>query len=124
MDSIGPVRWYTDLDGITRADMEVLFQNNLWEVGYRAFWVAVGQFDAVGKMILNCCDFVIVPVWETENGRKIQEEFRRQLKESGETKLYAALLEIPVKEELGGVPEETVAMAARKGVEAIWSAGR
>lgn len=123
-DSIGPVRWYTDLESITREDMEVLLQKNLWDVKYRAFFVAVGQFDTVGKTILNCCDFVLVPVWETESGGKIQAEFRRQLKESGETKLYAALLEVPVKETFGSISEESVALAAKKGEEAMEGAGR
>lgn len=124
MDSIGPVRWYTDLDSVTGEDMEVLLRKDMWDVGYRAFFVAVGQFDKVGKKILNCCDSVLVPVWETESGRKIQEEFRRQLKESGETKLYAALLEVPVKEALGTFSEESVVLAAKKGEEAMEGAGR
>lgn len=119
MDSIGPVRWYTDLSSVTKTDMESFFRSGLWETQYQAFFVAVGQFDTVGRNVLGCCDNVLVPVWETKEGRRIQEEFRRQIKESGETKLYSGILEFSVEESLGALPEEAVAAAVNKGVEAI-----
>lgn len=119
MDSIGPVRWYTDLNGVTKSDMEALFRSSLWETKYQAFFVAVGQFDATGRTVLGCCDNVLVPVWETKEGRRIQEEFRRQLKESGETKLYSGLLEFFVNDNFGVLSEDVVDAAVIKGGEAI-----
>lgn len=119
MDSIGPVRWYTDLDSVTKEDIKALLQNDRWDTKYEAFLVAVGAFDRTGRNVLSCCDFMLVPVWETEQGRNIQEEFRRQLKESGETKLYSGMLEFPVKETFGQMSEETFEEAVKKGGEAI-----
>jgi hypothetical protein len=119
MDSIGPVRWYTDLRGITKEDMERLLQSNMWEAEYQAYFVAVGQFDRTGKTVLNCCDAVLMPVWETADGVAIAEEFRRQLKGSGETKLYSGLLEFSVKEPIGMLPEQAVSAAVKKGGEMI-----
>ena len=119
MDSIGPVRWYTDLDSVAKEDIKALLQSDRWDTEYEAFFVAVGAFDRTGRNVLNCCDSVLVPVWETEQGRNIQEDFRRQLKESGETKLYSGMLEFSVKEALGQVSEETFAEAIQKGGEAI-----
>ncbi len=119
MDCMGPARWYTDLCSITKEDMEGLFRNDMWEAGYQAYFVAVGQFDWAGKNILNCCDAVLMPVWETADGAAIAEEFRRQLKESGETKLYSGLLEFAVTETFGMLHEETVAAAVKKGGEMI-----
>jgi len=117
VDSIGPVRWYTDLESMTKEDIEVLLQGKFRDTEYRAFFVAVGQFDRAGKTILNCCDRVLIPVWETEEGRRIQEEFRRQLKESDETALYSGILEFSVKEPFAENREEAVAEAVRKGGE-------
>ena len=119
IDSIGPVRWYTDLDSITKEDIKALLQSDRWNTEYEAFFVAVGSFDRTGRNVLNCCDSILVPVWETEEGRNMQEEFRRQLKESGETKLYSGMLEFPVKETSGYMSEETFAEAVKKGGEAI-----
>lgn len=125
MDSIGPVRWYTDLAGVTGEDVKKLLQGELWDTEYQAFFVAVGQFDKAGRNVLNCCDCVLVPVWETESGSHIQEEFRRQLKESGETKVYSGMLEFPVKESCGAAYEEAVEVAVKRGGEAIvGSSGR
>ncbi len=119
MDSIGPVRWYTDLDSMTKEDLEALLHGQWQATEYKVIFVAVGQFDRAGRTALNCCDFVLVPVWETESGKRVQEEFRRQLKESGETKMYAGMLEFPVKENAGMCPDEAVAAAVKKGGEAI-----
>lgn len=119
MDSMGAVRWYTDLDSITKEDLKELLQSDRWNTEYQALFVAVGQFDRTGRAVLNCCDFVLVPVWETEGGRYIQEEFRRQLKESGETKVYSGMLEFRVKETFEGFFEEAVEEAVKKGGEAI-----
>lgn len=119
MDSIGPVRWYTDLDSITKEDIETLFRQEAGSLGYSAVFVAVGQFDRVGKTVLRCCDNILVPVWETGNGKSIQDEFRRQLRESGETKIYSGLVEFGVKEPLTERMEEVVEEAARKGGEIL-----
>ncbi len=119
MDCIGPVRWYTDLDSITKEDMEALLYAGWQIANYQAIFVAVGQFDRAGRTVLSCCDFVFVPVWETENGKRVQEEFRRQLKESGETKIYAGMLEFSVKGLVGEAFEEAVTAAVKKGGEAI-----
>lgn len=119
MDGIGPVRWYTDLGSITGADMEALLRRDVWETDYQAFFVAVGQFDRTGRTVLNCCDNVLVPVWETKDGKQLQEEFRRQLKESGETKLYSGMLEFAVRGGSDDVCAEAVAEAVRKGGEVI-----
>lgn len=119
VDSIGPVRWYTDLTGVTAEDFKKLLQGELWNTEYQAFFVAVGQFDKTGRTVLHCCDSVLVPVWETESGGRIQEEFRRQLKESGETKVYSGMLEFPVKAFCGDALEEAVEIAVKQGGEAI-----
>lgn len=124
MDSIGPVRWYTDLNGVTKEDAEALFGEGIRGTEYKAYFVAVGQFDNVGRDILSCCDNVLVPVWETKDGKQIQEQFRRQIKESGETKLYAGMLEFTVKETGGLSMEEAVAEAVEKGGKAIAECGR
>lgn len=119
MDCVGPVRWYTDLDSIAKEDMKALLQSNRWNTEYQAFFVAVGQFDRTGRNVLNCCDSVLVPVWETEEGRNLQEEFRRQLKESGETKLYSGMREFSIRESSEKAFEEACEEAANKGGEAI-----
>lgn len=117
MDAIGPVRWFTDLDSVTAEDLERLFCREIWDTDYRAFVVAVGQFDRTGRTVLRCCDKVLIPVWETEEGRKIQEEFRRQLKESEETKLYSGVIEFSVPVVGNGNFEEAVREAVKKGGE-------
>ena len=119
MDSIGPARWYTDLDSVTKEDMETLFRQEAGMADYSAVVVAIGQFDRTGKTVLRCCDKILVPVWETECGKKIQEEFRRQLRESGETKIYSGLVEFGVKEPLTERMEEAVNEAVRKGGEIL-----
>ncbi len=123
MDMIGPVRWYTDLRHMTKEDIRNLLQGELWDREYRAFFVAVGMFDCVGQDILNCCDGVLMPVWETAHGQAVQEEFRRQMKESGETKLYSGIREFPVKEVEGVLFEEAVKAAVKKGEEMIEGCG-
>ena len=117
MDTIGPVRWFADLASITAEDLKQLFCRNLWDTEYRAYMVAVGQFDAMGRAVLRCCDKVLVPVWETEEGRKLQEEFRRQLKESEETKLYSGMIEFSVRGSGSEACQEAVKEAVRKGGE-------
>ena len=117
MGAIGPVRWFTDLESMTVQDLERLFSREIWDTEYRAFVVAVGQFDKVGRTVLHCCDKVLVPVWETEEGRRIQEEFRRQLKESEETKVYSGMIEFSVPAVGSGNLEEAVMDAVRKGGE-------
>lgn len=119
MDSMGPVRWYTDIKSITKEDMEKLFRAERWNTEYSAYLIAVGQFDEAGRNVLNCCDQVLVPVWDTEEGKGMQEEFRRQLKESGETKIYSRILEFPVKEPLSLTLDEAVAEAVKKGGVAV-----
>ena len=123
MDIIGPVQWYTDLRHMTKEDMRNLLQGELRDREYRAFFVAVGMFDCVGQDILNCCDGVLMPVWETAHGQAVQEEFRRQMKESGETKLYSGIREFPVKEIEGTVFEEAVKAAVKRGEEIIEGCG-
>ncbi len=119
VDTIGPVRWYTDLRYVTKEDIRKLLQGELWDREYRAFFVAVGMFDCVGQDILNCCDGVLMPVWETAQGQAVQEEFRRQIKGSGETKLYSGIREFYVKEIEGAAFEEAVKAAVKKGEEII-----
>ncbi len=119
MDCIGPVRWYTDLESVKKEDLEKLLQRVSFETEYGVVFVAVGQFDRAGKRMLECCDRVLVPVWETEAGRKITEEFRHQLKESGESGIYAALVEFSVRDASAEAMEEAVKEAVRKGGEAV-----
>lgn len=122
-DCIGPVRWYTDLCNVTREDIRELLQGDLWNGEYRAFFVGVGMFDCVGQDILSFCDGVLMPVWETARGQELQEEFRRQIKESGNTKLYSGIREFAIKSEDTGF-EEAVAEAVKKGEEIIEQCGR
>ena len=119
MDCVGPARWYTDLNGVTKEDVEALLCGDVWDEKYKAFFVAVGQFDTTGKDVLNCCDIVLVPVWETEEGHKIAEEFRRQLKESGETKIYSGIREFPLYGDSEASVEKAVTEAVKKGGEVI-----
>lgn len=123
MDIIGPVQWYTDLRHVTKEDIRKLLQEELWDREYRAFFVAVGMFDCVGQDMLNGCDGVLMPVWETAHGQAAQEEFRRQIKESGETKLYSGIREFSVKEIDGTALEEAVKAAVKKGEEIIAGCG-
>lgn len=119
MDSIGPVRWHTDLESITKKDMERLLQETVWETEYAAFVIGVGRFDKAGKEVLRLCDRVLVPVWEEEEGKRIQEEFRRQLRESRETGIYTAISEFSVKNLLTEQMNEAVTAAVEKGREII-----
>lgn len=114
-DSFGPLRWYTETESITKEDLAALLRQEHPDTEYRAVFVAVGQFDRAGRELLRLCDRILVPVWEQEDGRRLQEEFRRQLKATGETKLYSGLLEFPVAEPLSMSLEETVRCAVRKG---------
>ena len=123
MDMIGPMQWYTDLRYVTKEDIKSLLQNELWSKDYRAFFVAVGMFDCVGQDILNCCDGVLMPVWETVQGQAAQEEFRRQMKESGETALYSGIREFSVKGFEGTMLEATVKAAVKRGEEIIEGCG-
>ncbi len=119
MDSIGPVRWHADLEGITKTDLEKLLQADVWDTEYVAFLIGVGQFDKTGREVLGICDGILVPVWENEDGRRIQEEFRRQLRESRETGIYTVLREFPVKALSAEQMEAAVAAAVKKGREII-----
>jgi len=123
VDVIGPARWYTDLRNVTKEDMQKLLQGELWEREYRAFFVAVGMYDCVGQNILNGCDGVLMPMWETAHGKAVQEEFRRQIKESGETNLYSGIREFPVKETEGVMFEEAIKTAVKRGEEIIEGCG-
>lgn len=119
MDVIGPVRWYSDLRNVTKEDIKELLREEWWDGRYRAFFLAVGMFDCVGQEILNCCDCILMPEWETVHGIEIQEEFRRQVKGSGETELYAVLREFTVTDMRGTTFEKAVEAAVKKGEEVI-----
>lgn len=123
MDCIRPARWYTDLWNITKEDMEGLFRGNVWATEYRAFFVAVDRFDQTGRAVLNCCDKVLMPVWETADGLNIAEEFRRQLKESGETGVYSGLIDVRIPKTGDDAFEAAVEEAVKKGGEAIEGSG-
>lgn len=119
MDAVGPVRWYTDLTGLTGEDIKHMLHCIETNTDYGFVLAAVGQFDAAGKAILDCCDSVLVPVWETEAGQKIQEEFLRQLRESGETTFYSRVIEVSVRGTTPTELTEAAVEAARKGGEAF-----
>ena len=119
MDSIGPVRWHTDLESITKTDLERLLQATVWEAEYAAFVIGVGQFGKTGKEALSLCDRILVPVWENEEGQRIQEEFRRQLRESRETGIYTAIREFPVKPLSVEWMDAAVVAAVEKGREIV-----
>lgn len=119
MDAVGPVRWYTDLQGITKEDIECLLRCIKTNSGYYAVVVGVGQSDGAGKAVLACCDKVIVPVWETEDGQRIQQEFLRQLKECGEAKLYSRIREITVRGAFPAALSEAADEAVRKEGEIV-----
>ncbi|MCH5273278.1 MAG: hypothetical protein J1E35_06355 [Lachnospiraceae bacterium] len=123
VDSFAPVRWSTELRDITKEDMECLLRCIEMKTEYCAAVLAVGQFDAAGSAVLGCCDIVLTPVWDTEEGHKIQEEFLRQLKEAGETGLFSRVTEFLVEsgEESVGF-SHAVAGAVKKGGEVL--AGR
>ncbi len=100
VDFLGPVRWYTDLEEVTGEDLRLLVKEETWGQSYRAVVLAVGIFDSVGKAALRLCDRIFVPVWERGQSKGISEEFRRQIKESGESGIYAGLTEFSVEEPL------------------------
>lgn len=116
--SIGPVRWSTDLREITREDMESLLRFLETKTEYETIVIAVGWFDAVGMTVLRCCDAVLTPVWETEDGRAIQAEFLRQLKESGEVEVLSRITEFPLS-----CDEESVGLL-RAAAEAVEKGGK
>lgn len=97
MDSLTPVRWSTELQDITREDMEYLLHCVERKGGYGAAVLAVGQLDAAGIAILRCCDVILTPVWDVPEGHRIQAEFLKQLKEAGEAELLSRITEFPVK---------------------------
>lgn len=115
MDSLGPLRWCTELGSVTKEDVKALLSPENWETEYGAYFIAVGQWDTVSREFLRLCDRIFVPVWGQEEGKRLQEEFRRQLKESGETKLYSELLEFTVTDPLYETMEAAVQRAAEKG---------
>ena len=115
IDSLGPLRWSTELGSITKEDMKALLSPENWETEYGAYFIAVGQWDGAGRELLRLCDRILVPVWGHEEGKKIQEEYRRQLKTSGETKLYSGLLEFAVTAPLSGTMNAAVQNAVEKG---------
>lgn len=115
-DSFAPVRWSTELQDITREDMEYLLHCIERKGGYSAAVLAAGQFDAAGTAILRCCDIILIPVWDVPEGRRIQAEFLKQLKEAGEAELLSRITEFPVRscEEKEGF-FSAVADAVKKG---------
>lgn len=115
MDSFGPLRWSTELENVTKEDVKELLSPENRETEYGAYFIAVGQWDRTGRELLQLCDRIFVPVWGQEEGRRLQEEFRRQLKESGETRLYSGLLEFTVTDPLSANLEEAVQGAVEKG---------
>ncbi len=115
MDSLGPLRWYTELGSVTKEDVRALLSPENWETEYGAYFIAVGQWDTAGRELLRLCDRIFVPVWGHEEGRRLQEEYRRQLKESGETRLYSGLLEFTVTDPLSETMEAAVHSAVEKG---------
>ena len=115
MDSLGPLRWSTELASVTKEDVKALLSPGNWETEYGAYFIAVGQWDRTGREILQLCDRIFVPVWGQEEGKRLQEEFRRQLKESGETKLYSGLLEFVVTDPLSETMESAVQSVVGKG---------
>lgn len=116
MDSLAPVRWSTELQDITREDMAYLLHCVEQKGRYSALVLAAGQFDAAGIAILRCCDSILTPVWDVPEGRRIQAEFLKQLKEAGEAELLSRITEFPVKsgEEREGF-FSAVADAVKKG---------
>lgn len=115
MDSLGPLRWSTELTSVTKEDVTELLSPENWETEYGAYFIAVGQWDRTGRELLQLCDRIFVPVWGQEEGRRLQEEFRRQLKESGETRLYSGLLEFEVSDPLPENMETAIRNAVGKG---------
>lgn len=115
MDSLGPLRWSTELESVTKEDVKALLSPENWEMEYGAYFIAVGQWDTAGRELLRLCDRILMPVWGHEEGRRLQEEYRRQLKESGETKLYSGLLEVAVTAPLSETMEAAVQSAVEKG---------
>lgn len=101
VDYLGPVRWYTDLEEMTGEDLRQLTKEDVWGQSYRAVVLGVGAFDSVGKAALRLCDHIFVPVWERGQSKGVLEEFRRQIKESGESGIYAGLTEFSPEEPLG-----------------------
>ncbi len=120
LDSIGPVRWSAELREVSKEDIENLFRFLETKTEYDTVAVAIGQFDAAGLMMLRYCDVILIPVWETEEGRALQTEFLRQLKEAGEAELLSRITEFPL---CCGEDNTDVAQAAadavKRGREAV-----
>jgi hypothetical protein len=64
---------------------------------YNTVIFAVGQCDRTGLAVLQCCSKILTPVWETEEGERLQKEFLRQMRETGETGILSGLAEVPVR---------------------------
>lgn len=117
---IGPVRWCTDLREVTREEIESLIRFLETKTEYDTIVIAVGQFDAAGIAVLRCCDVILTPVWETEEGHKLYAEFLRQLKEAGEAELLSHMAEFPLPggEESVGI-FRSAAEAVKRGEEVV-----
>ncbi|MBQ9768114.1 MAG: hypothetical protein IJW37_08435 [Lachnospiraceae bacterium] len=115
---IGPVRWSTELREISKEDIESLLRFLETKTEYDTVVMAVGQFDVAGVTVLQSCDTILTPVWETEEGRRLQTEFLRQLKESGEAELLSRMVEFPLPSDGEGVGFlQAVAEAVKRGGE-------
>ncbi len=124
MDSLAPVRWSTELQDITREDMAYLLHCIEQKGRYNTLVLAAGQFDAAGIAILRCCDSILTPVWDLPEGRRIQAEFLKQLKEAGEAELLSRITEFPVR---SGEEREGFFSAAAEAVKkggAVFAGGK
>lgn len=117
---IGPVRWSTELREIAKEDIESLLRFLETKTEYDSVILAVGWLDAAGSTVLRSCDAVLTPVWETEEGRRLQAEFLRQLKEAGEAELLSRVVEFPLTDGGEGVGfSQAVTEAVKRGKEAL-----
>lgn len=97
MDVCGPVRWHHELWTFTKEDVENLLCCIESKTEYNTVVFAVGQCDRTGLAVLQCCGKILTPVWETEEGERLQKEFLRQMRETGETGILSGLAEVPVR---------------------------
>lgn len=114
----GSLRWSTDLQNITPSDVEEMIRGGVAAGGYDLILFAVGYYDAAGRSILASSDAVFVPVVPGKAGKDVQEEFIRQLRESGENRILTHMVELLADRFDDGIGILTASYdAIRKGEE-------
>lgn len=116
----GPLRWSTDLQNISPSDVEEMIRGGVAAGGYDLILFAVSYYDMAGRSILAASDAIFVPVVPSKAGKDLQEEFIRQLRESGENRILTRMVELSAERFDDGIGILTASYdAVRKGEEIV-----